>query len=163
MAYLNGGFFSFIGKAIKSVAHVVGKVAGTALGVASVLVPGPAGAIIGSLGGKIAGVKAQVDRVAVRYQTGMSAAGGLISGGSPVLRAAVGPGAPPGLVSKMSPVMPGGAIATVPALNLRPKRASVRRRTAKRSGPKRRSNSKRKGRKLKFGSAAYRKKYLGHR
>jgi len=81
-------------------------------------------------------------------------------------------------VLKASPVMPGGAVATpsgVVALNpgQRPpeqysgssSRLGTRVRKAVKKRKARRKTTTRKGRKsrLKFGSAAYRKKYLGHR
>lgn len=149
MAYLVGGFFSFVGRAIKKVAHVAGKIAGTALGVASVVVPGPAGRVVAGISGKLAGIKSQARRVAAQAETGVERYHGVMA----VLRGA----RPPGLLSKVSPVMPGGAVASVPSLAPHRKRKASRK--VYRSHRKRRG----KGRKLKFGSPAWRKKYLHKR
>jgi len=74
----------------------------------------------------------------------------------------------------LSPVMPGGGVATpsgvVGQMDNPPRSYAHRssRRTKRRSSSSSRSHStkrrsRKKGRKLKFGSPAYRKKYLGHR
>jgi len=148
MAYLVGGFFGSIGKFFKKAVKVVGKVAGTALGVASAVVPGPAGRIVAGISGKLAGVKSAYKRVTA-VQLAYSR-----SRGSPVF----GTGRPPGLLQKMSPVMPGGAMATVPTIL---RGAGKRRR--KRKASRVRARSRRSGRKLKFGSPAWRKKYMRKR
>lgn len=158
MSYRVGGFFSFIGKAIKKVGHVVGKVVGTAVGVASVVVPGPAGRIVAGIGGKLAGIGNVVRSVQGNLAV---LRGGTVSTGRtpfPVQRGNMTQGMPPGLISKLSPIMPGGAVATV-GNKARVVRRRKRKASRKVSGKRRR----RTGRKLKFGSAAYRKKYLGHR
>lgn len=155
MAYMVGGFFGFIGKAIKKVAHVVGKVAGTAVGVASIVVPGPAGRIVAGIGGKLAGAGRVVRSAqgAIQAVTAYNAAGGTRIM-PPVLKV-------PGLISKQSTVMPGGAVATVGnAAGKRRYGGTKRKRTTRRVSGKVRRAVKRK---LKFGSPAWRKKYLGHK
>jgi hypothetical protein len=162
MSYMVGGFFSFIGKAIKKVTHVVGKVVGTAVGVASVLVPGPAGRIVAGIGGKLAGlgntIRSVQGNLAV-LKGSVTTRGGLSEAGLP-LRGNMTQGMSAGLLGKLSNVMPGGAVATVGNKGARV-RSGKRKASRKRSTGKRRKRST--GRKLKFGSAAYRKKYLGHR
>jgi len=142
MAYLVGGFFGSIGKIFKKVVKTVGKVAGTALGVASVVVPGPAGRIVAGISGKLAGVKSAYRRVNA-VQLAYSGA------------------RPPGLLQKVSPIMPGGAVASygqgIPPIL----RGSGKRR--KRKASRKRSSTRRTGRKLKFGSPAWRKKYMRKR
>jgi len=148
MAYLVGGFFGFIKKAFKKVAKVVGKVGGTALGIASVALPGPTGRLIGSVGGKLAGAK----RAYARASSSVNQVGRLAAGGS-VTRGAI-----PGLLSKQSTVMPGGSLAVIPAAMRPVSRRAPTKRKRKRSTAKRRSTGKRrKG--PKFGSPAWRKKY----
>jgi hypothetical protein len=147
MAYMVGGFFGFIGRAIKKVARVVGKIGGTALGVASTLMPGPAGRLVGGIGGRLAGLNSAYRRV--------QAARGLLSRHDMRAR-------PPGLLQKISPIMPGGSVATygrgIPPI-LRGY-GPTRRRRRKSSSSRRRASS---GRKLKFGSPAWRKKYMKRR
>lgn len=155
MAYMVGGFFGFIGKAIKKVAHVVGKVAGTAVGVASLVVPGPAGRIVAGIGGKLAGVGRVVRSAkgAIDAVQAYNSAGGSRMGMS-VIKV-------PGLLNKQSSVMPGGAVATVGnAAGKRRYGGTKRKRTTRRVSGKVKRSIKRK---LKFGSPAWRKKYLGHK
>ena len=165
------GLFSFVGKAI-------GKIAGTALG----LVPG--GGIAKQalkLGGGIVGHL-------LAHKQPMSSTGTKLSVahsyGVPTLRAQPRPGIPGSgyrtpAVLRASPVMPGGGVATsqgimAPGGGLPPasyggksgaphrkkrKSTSARSSSRKRSGKKRGSG----GRKLKFGSPAWRKKYMRKR
>ena len=137
MAYLTGGFFGFVKRAFKKVAHLVGKVGGTALGVASVVVPGPAGRLVNAIGGKLAGARSAYARAGSTL-TYFNQRANMV----------------PGLLSKQSIVMPGGSLAMRP-VSLGKRRASSAPRK-KRAGPKRRRAG---GRKLKFGSPAWQKKY----
>jgi hypothetical protein len=149
VAYLVGGFFGKIFKAIKKVAHVAGKVVGTAMGVASAALPGPSGRLIAGIGGKLVGVKSAYHRVSAiqravnRYGVGMRNQ----------VRV-------PGLLSKQSTVMPGGSHAKGSRLLVGKRKASHKRSRVK---ARARARPRRAGKRLKFGSAAYRKKYLGHR
>jgi hypothetical protein len=181
------GLFSFVGKAIKGVAKLAGgalKVGG-ALG----LIPG------GGLAGKALGLLSHKGSGTTNMKYSTAASGGALAlrgKSSPLYNIAsrVVPllGAPgisrpvmPIRSLQLSPVMPGGAVATsqgimapgggVPPATFggrtggttrRRKSSSSRKRSTARSG-KRRSGGGRKTRKLKFGSAAYRKKYLGHK
>jgi hypothetical protein len=166
------GFFSFLGKAVKSVAHVVGSVAKVA---APLALGGPLGGVAGGLLGKVLHSKSPMSSTPLKIN---------ILGSSrsiPILRAKPG-GAPMSgpRIAAASPVMPGGSIATAQGImapgggvppatyggrasgstHKRKRRSSSSRRSSRaRSSQKRKKGS----RKLKFGSAAYRKKYLGHR
>ena len=169
------GLFSFIGKAVKAVA-------GTALG----LVPG-GGLVKTALGvaGHLLAHKQPMSTGAQKYSVATAY-------GSPTLRAqpripnlnvyrrSTGVGyTPPPAILRASPVMPGGGVATsagimapgggVPPATYgsrssgggkRKRRSSSSRKSSRaRSGKKRRSG----GRKLKFGSPAWRKKYMKKR
>jgi len=147
MAYLVGGFFGSIGKFFKKAARVVGKVAGTALGVASALVPGPAGRIVAGVSGKLAGVKSAYRRVQT-VQKAYSRSRGVF-----------GSGRPPGFLGKVSPIMPGGSIATHGS-GIPPILRGTGKRRKRKASRKRTSTRRRTGRKLKFGSPAWRKKYM---
>lgn len=144
--YLVGGFFGFIKKAFKRVARVVGKIGGTALGVASVLVPGPAGRLVAGISGKLAGGRRAYARASATFSRFDQ-----LTQGRPVIRV-------PGLMSKQSTVMPGGSLAMRPVSLAAPARRK-RRKPAKQSTARRRTG----GRKLKFGSPAWRKKYMKRR
>jgi hypothetical protein len=163
------GLFSFLGKAVKAVA-------GTALG----FIPG--GSIAKGALSAASTLLAHKQPMAATAQKYTIARGY----GVPTLRAQPRPILPGGAMStpqalRASPVMPGGSIATsagimAPGGGLPPasygtsrgstgkrrkkrKSASARRSSRKRSGSKRRSG----GRKLKFGSPAWRKKYMKRR
>jgi len=145
MAYLVGGFFGFIKRAFKKVARVVGKVGGLALGVASVAVPGPAGRLVNSLGGRLAGVRSAYARAATTQRQFQRTVN--------VMRF-------PGLLSKVSPVMPGGSLAQPPAMRTGPRTVSGeprKRRRKSAAAPRRRK------RKLKFGTKAFREFYARRR
>lgn len=167
------GLFGFLGKAI-------GKVAGTALG----LVPGGSVAKQAlKLGGGLVGHL-------LAHKQPMSTSGTKLSVahsyGVPTLRAQPRPILPGGSIMRSSPqvlraspVMPGGGVATsqgimAPGGGLPPahyagksgggsrrkrKSSSARSSSRKRSGRKRGSG----GRRLKFGSPAWRKKYMKRR
>jgi hypothetical protein len=179
------GLFSFVGKAIKGVAKIAGgalKVGG-ALG----LIPG------GGLAGKALGLLSHKGSGTTNAKYSAAAAGGplairgkVLGGPWSNIRASPLYGTPgisrpimPVRALQMSPVMPGGGVATsagimAPGGGVPPAhysggvRATVHKRR-KRSAPSRkrstaRSSKKRSGgKRLKFGSAAYRKKYLGHK
>jgi hypothetical protein len=143
MAYLAGGFFGFVKRAFKKVAHIVGKVGGTALGVASVVVPGPAGRLVNAVSGRLAGARSAYAKLGSTQADLMRRANMV-----------------PGLLSKQSIVMPGGSLAMRP-VSLGKTRASSAPRK-RRKGAKRRAAPRRKSR-LKFGSPAWRKKYMKRR
>jgi hypothetical protein len=169
------GFFSFIGKAVKSVAHVVGSVAKVA---APLALGGPLGAVAGKLGSSLLGSVLHSKSPMSGTPLKINILGSNRS--IPILRAKPGgmPVSTPRIASA-SPVMPGGSIATpqgimapgggVPPSTYGGSRSSGgkrrRRSTSSRRSSHARSSKKRRSgkRKLKFGSAAYRKKYLGHR
>lgn len=156
------GLFSFIGKALKGVAKVAG------------VIPGIGGTIKGIAGtvGNLLDHKAPMGStakkaVAVLRLGTLGARGNATQGG-------YAGGMPTAPVLRSSPVMPGGAVATRSGMAPRtasPPRAfggssgkSTKRRkptSSKRSFTKR-SSTKRKSR-LKFGSPAWRKKYLKKR
>jgi hypothetical protein len=165
------GFFSFVGKALKGVGHLVGGVAKIA---APLALGGPLGGLAGGLLGSVLHSKSPMSSTPLKINI-------LGSGRSiPILRAKAGGLQSTPRIAAASPVMPGGSIATsqgimasgggVPPSSYggratgggrkRKRRSTASRRTSRaRSSQKRKSGS----RKLKFGSAAYRKKYLGHR
>lgn len=165
------GLFSFLGKA-------VGKIAGTALGII------PGGGIAKSalgLAGALLSHKQPMGASRTKYSVATAY-------GIPTMRAQprapqisvfkkpMGGFAPPPATLRQSPVMPGGAVATsagimAPGGGLPPatyggrhtggkrtkrKSSSARRSSRARSGSKRKSGT----RKLKFGSPAWRAKYM---
>jgi len=157
------GLFSFIGKAIKT----VGKVAG--------FIPG-----IGNTTQKVTGVVGDVLGAKQQMSTTALKVSKAVRYGVPVLRGQGTGGYTGGIMSaqdlRSSPVMPGGAVATRSGMAGKSgspprsyggsggKKKKARKTTKRRSSTKRRMTKRRTTkRKLKFGSAAYRKKYLGHR
>lgn len=172
------GFFGFIGKAISGVAKVVGSVAKVA---APLALGGPLGAVAGKLAGGLLGsvLHSKSPMSSTPLKINVLGSGGGFS--VPILRAKPTTTYSTPRIAAASPVMPGGAIATpqgimAPGGGLPPatygarrtakskkkRRSSSSRRTSRaRSSSKRRRGSGK--RKLKFGSAAYRRKYLGHR
>lgn len=168
------GLFGFIGKAVKGIGKVVGGAAKIAGGLG--LIPG--GGLIGRLAGTLLAAKAPMSSPKTIGQSIP-----VLRGKSPILRIAgqvltrtAQAGRP--VVStprlqQMSPVLPGGAIATrsgpVASSGATPPMSysgsvSPTRRRKKRSTSRARSGKKRRrgGKRLKFGSPAWRKKYLGH-
>lgn len=152
------GLFGFIGKALGTVAKAgIGFATGGPAGAAAAVLPG-------ILGHKSAGSTLAQKLLLARQQ------------GAPALRARnptpsfnpqqqlgriLGPSA---AILRASPVMPGGAVATSSGLVNQPsaipkilRGAGKRRRTRAPTRTRKRSGKRR----LKFGSAAYRKKYLG--
>lgn len=168
------GFFSFLGKAVKSVAHVVGSVAKVA---APLALGGPLGAVGAKLGGSILGSVLHSKSPMSSTPLKINILG--TNRSIPILRAkpaAVGPSTP--RLAAQSPVMPGGSVATpqgimapgggVPPSTYGASRSTGRKRkrrsaSSRRSSHARSSRKRKAGRKLKFGSKAYRQKYLGHR
>jgi hypothetical protein len=170
------GLFGFIGKAVKGVAKGIGKVAKIGVGVAkfgltSGLLPIPGGGLVGKVAGTLLQAKRPMSTTAQKFpipisvlrgktpSTAMRRAGQILLASTPRMQQA-------------SPVLPGGAIATrsgpvaasgAPPLNFSGSTPAKRKRK-KRSSSRKRSSAKRSGRKrrLKFGSPAWRKKYLGH-
>jgi hypothetical protein len=164
------GLFSTLGKIVGSVVS---------------LVPG-VGSIVGGIiakGGELLDAKKSMNHIqplpvavrdASRMITGMGVSG-MGSFAMPILRSSTA-------IMRGSPVLPGGAVATpmgpqaqhtgAPARSFGRKGAQKRshakraRRGAKRASTRvshRTGAARTRGRKLKFGSAAYRKKYLRHR
>ena len=160
------GLFSFVGKALKT----VGKVAGVIPGVGS-LVGGVTGTLVNLLDAKKP--MSSPKMLTLSQAMAKRRAAGYV----PVIRAKTPGFFPTPRVQAASPVLPGGAIATpggpvannsaTPAAGYAGASSAMapvkrkRRKTAK----KRKSGSRRKsgGRKLKFGSKAWRAKYLKRR
>lgn len=170
------GLFGFLGKAVKGIGKAVGTVAKVGVGVAkfgltSGLLPIPGGGLAGRLAGTLLNAKRPMSTTAQKFPlpvnvlrgktpTLMRAAGGVLTSSVPRLQSA-------------SPVLPGGAIATrggpvpqsgaTPPLSYAGGGSSITKRRRRKSS-RARSGKKRSGRKrrLKFGSPAWRKKYLGH-
>ena len=165
------GLFSFVGKAIKGVAKVVGGVAKVAGGLG--LIPG--GGLIGKAAGILLQQKQPMSSTATKIQLRDPRVmrGNIAQGGyAGQIRQTYGVRPPPAIL-RASPVMPGGAVATTRGIVARSASPPAsfagvssgssskprKRRKATSTGKKRRTRS---GRKLKFGSPAWRKKYLGH-
>lgn len=172
------GLFSFVGKAVKGIAHIAGGV------LRSGLVPLPLGGVAGRLLGGLLHAKAPMGHGQLKLSIPP-----LVLRGK-TYRPNVTIGTSHGMVTRptitairKSPVLPGGAIAhprgviprplglqgSAAALTAsgKPKRRRHRRRSSSASSSSRRSHAgsgKRRTRKrrLKFGSPAWRKKYLGH-
>lgn len=163
------GLFSFIGKAVKGVA----KIATGALKVGGALGILPGGGLIGKVAGTLLGAKQPMSttalKFAVRSPTVMR--GNATQSGAGAWRTPTFGYRPPPAVLRLSPVMPGGAVATPSGIAPRsasppaaytggyggPSKPKKRRKT---TAKKRRRSS---GRKLKFGSPAWRKKYMKRR
>lgn len=166
------GFFSFVGKAIKGVAKVVGGVAKIA---APLALGGPLGAAAGGILGNLLHSKSPMSSTPLKIN---------IAGRAPIsILRAKAPAAPSYTPSvralQASPVMPGGGVATpqgimAPGGGLPPAtyggrkgggRKRKRRSSSSRSSSRKRSGKKPggAGRKLKFGSPAWRKKYMKKR
>lgn len=161
------GLFSFIGKAVKGIAGVAlgvvpgGGFAKTALGLAGSLLAHKASGPMQSTPLKIRVAQAYNPNVLRGRPMAVPIRPGGVVASPPVLRA--------------SPVMPGGAVATsqgimapgggVPPATFssrssgtkRKRRSSASRKSSRARSSKKRSSG---GRKLKFGSPAWRKKYL---
>lgn len=177
------GLFGFIGKAIGGIAKAVGGVAK----VAAPFLPGPAGTIA-KVVGNVLQVKHGASPKVVTGGNPTVMRGRLPIPPSILRRAYPGPGGigyrPPPTVLRSSPVMPGGAVASpqgimAPGGGLPPEgygggrgsllwrqqgglASTFRRKRKSTSTAKRSSKSRKKstGRKLKFGSPAWRKKYM---
>lgn len=161
------GLFSAIGKVLKGVSKVAGFIPG--IGGAVSKVAGTVGNLLDhkqplstfSTKARLATMGGGAGVVYMRGNSPNAATQGIVAANAQALRA--------------SPVLPGGAVATRSgpvAKSATPPRTyggsrgkkkkasytSKKRRTKARTGGKRKAT-----RRLKFGSAAYRKKYLGHR
>lgn len=174
------GLFGFIGKAVKGVGKVVGGAVKLGVGVAkfglqSGLLPIPGGGLAGKLAGTLLNAK--------RPMTSTKMTSPQLLGIPTLLRAKSGPTlmkassilarqVSTARMQQLSPVLPGGAIATrngptvggaTPPQTFSGRASSTTKRR-KRSTSRKRSTGKRRSgrRKLKFGSPAWRKKYLGH-
>lgn len=175
MVFIVFGLFGFLGKAVKGIGKVVGGAVKVGLGAAKIagglgLIPG------GGLVGKVAGTLLAAKRPMSSPK--MTSVGSLPI---PVLRAKTSPmGARPLTVlrstprlQQMSPVLPGGAIATrsgpvsvsgIPPMSFGGSASPAKKRKRRKSSRARSSKKRRRGgRRLKFGSPAWRKKYLGKR
>lgn len=177
------GLFGFLGKAVKGVAKGLGSVAKVGIGVAkfgltSGLLPIPGGGLAGKLAGTLLQKKTPMGSTAAKITLRSPI---LMRGQSPLryqkaTTTTYGGTRPPAPVLRASPVMPGGAVATPSGIasrmsappwayagaataGPRKKRRRSKARTSRSSRKKRRSS----GRKLKFGSPAWRKKYLKKR
>jgi hypothetical protein len=167
------GFFSFIGKAVKGIAKVVGGVAKVA---APLALGGPLGGVAGGILGNLLHSKSPMSATPLKIR---------VAGGQsiPILRAKTPNPVihSSAAVLRQSPTMPGGSFASpagimAPGGGLPPATYGGRKATGGGKKRKRRSSSsarssrarsgkKRKsgGRKLKFGSPAWRKKYMKRR
>ncbi len=165
------GLFGFIGKAVKGVGKLVGGAVKVGLGAATLAsklgLPIPGGGLVGKIAGSLLAAKRPMSSpktagVITAYPT-------LLRAKSPMTIVAGRMLSTPRL-QQMSPVLPGGAIATRagptaatahPPLSFSGAASPTRKRKRK-SSSRARSTTKRKrrGRKLKFGSPAWRKKYM---
>lgn len=169
------GLFSFIGRAVKGVA----KIAGGALKLGGALGLIPGGSLVGKLAGSILSAKQPMSTSQQKIQVLARFNPGVLRGKNmsvPIARATPYPG--PQILQR-SPVLPGGAVATLagpvaasgtPPAQFGGARASgAKKKRKRRSASSRRSSTARSskkrsgGRKLKFGSPAWRKKYMKKR
>jgi hypothetical protein len=166
------GFFSFIGKAAKSIAHVVGGVARVA---APLALGGPLGGLAGGVLGHLLHSKSPMSSGPLKINVGGRSIP-ILRGKTPnpMIRSSAA-------VLRQTPMMPGGSIATpqgimasgggLPPATYGGRKTSgglgkkKRRSSSSRSSSRSRSGKKRTsgGRKLKFGSPAWRKKYMKRR
>lgn len=169
------GLFGAIGRAIGGVAKGIGKVGGFAL--KSGLVPIPFGGAAGRLAGALIHSKAPMSHSVLKLHIPPLVARGKTL--RPVVRiGSVGHVTATAL--RKSPVLPGGAIATTRGPTPRPltgaapagllgggtkrrrKRKATRERSMRRKSRSSSGGRRKRSRRLKFGSPAWRKKYLGH-
>lgn len=183
------GLFSFVGKAVGGLAKVVGGVAkvGIGLGVGALksgLLPIPFGGRLGAVAGALLRAKAPGGHTNLKLQLPPLVLRGKTMRPTVTISGTHGMVTRPTLTAvRKSPVMPGGAIAHPKGIISRPlglqkggvpltasgkpKRKRRRRRSSSYSSSYRRARtgSRKRGtrkRRLKFGSPAWRKKYLGH-
>jgi hypothetical protein len=170
------GLFGFVGKLLGGVAKVglglAGKIAPLAIG-------GPLGGAVGTIAGSLLHAKSPMSSGPLKINVLGKFGVPITRGQNPTPTRLPGGGLMTRPVLRASPVMPGGGVATsqgimapgggLPPASYGGRKASSGKRRKRRSSSSRRSSHARKGRKrsggrkLKFGSAAYRKKYLGHR
>lgn len=183
------GLFSSIGRALGGVVRLAapillpgvgGQLAGAALGAlggGGGKPVGKAGAKILNLAGALLASKRPMSHAPVKVATSRSPVmmrGNQTQGGYAAFSTPSFGMRPPPAVLRMTPIMPGGAIATpgglaprgaAPPLMYAGTRTTTKRRKRRSAGKRRRARTtarRRGGRKLKFGSPAWRKKYLGH-
>lgn len=171
------GLFGFLGKAVKGIGKAVGGAVKLGVGVAkfgltSGLLPIPGGGLAGRIAGTLLQAKRPMSTTAQKFPLPINVMRGK---SGPTLSRAAG-----AILTRMStprvqsasPVLPGGAIATrsgpvpqqaIPPLTYSGGGGGTSKRRRKSSSRKRTSRKRGRGRrKLKFGSPAWRKKYLGH-
>lgn len=171
------GLFGSIGRALGGAVKGIGKIGGFAL--RSGLVPIPFGGTAGRLVGGLLHAKAPGGHTALKLRIPTAVLRGKSVSMKPITVGTLR--LPTATQLRRSPVMPGGAVATRSGVAPRPAVAPLslgassssavggKKRRRKRHSASTRSRSRkyygkrRTGRrKLKFGSAAWRKKYLGH-
>lgn len=162
------GLFSFIGKAVKGVA----KIATGALKIGGALGILPGGGLIGKVAGTLLGAKQPMSTTALKFavRSPQVMRGNATQAGAGAWTTPTFGYRPPPSVLRLSPVMPGGAVAT--PSGIAPRSASppaaytggygrTKPKKRRKSTAKKRRRSS--GRKLKFGSPAWRKKYMKRR
>jgi hypothetical protein len=154
------GLFSFVGKALKGISKVAGFIPG---------IGGTISKVTGAVG-NLLDHKKPLSTTGNKLNMAVLKQGVSIMRGNSVQStpSTYGPSTS-AAVLRMSPVLPGGAVATPsgpapktssPAKSYRGS-SSTKRRKAKKKVAKRGATRRTTRRKLKFGSKAYRKKYLG--
>jgi len=166
------GLFSFVGKAIKGIGKVVGGAVKIAAGAAKLgLIPG--GGLLGSVAGRLLASKQPMSSTAVKLamrSPQIMRGNATQAGHSSAYNSPYGYRPPPAVL-RLSPVMPGGAVATPSGIAPRSSAppgtfsggygGAKKKRTKKRKATTKRRTTR--GRKLKFGSPAWRKKYMKKR
>lgn len=174
------GLFGFLGKAVKGVGKLVGGAVKVGLGAASLAskfgLPIPGGGLVGKLASTLIAAKRPMS--SAKLLTPTYANPQLLRAKSPMVSSRRAPAsgirtaAMTARLAQLSPVLPGGAIATrngpiagtgAPPISYGGSSSTLPRKKRRKSS-RARSTKKRTGRKrrLKFGSPAWRKKYLGH-
>jgi hypothetical protein len=154
----------------------IGGIAKKAIGTAVGFIPG--GSVVKGIAGTALGLlshKQPMATSAIKYQIANKSGTSILRGQVPISSASPVMSRP---VLRASPVMPGGSIATsagimapgggLPPATFGGKRTGTTKRRKSTSSKRKRSSrshsgSKRKKGRLKFGSKAYRQKYLGHK
>lgn len=176
------GLFGFLGKAVKGIGKVVGGGLKLGLGAVSLAskfgLPIPGGGLVGKLASTLVAAKRPMS--SAKLLTNTYANPQLLRAKSPMVAGRMTARATTpyrtasstARLAQLSPVLPGGAIATrsgpTAASGATPMTyggsSSTSPRKKRRKSSRARSTTKRTGRKrrLKFGSPAWRKKYLGH-
>lgn len=170
------GLFGFIGKAVKGIGKVVGGAVKVGLGAASLAskfgLPIPGGGLVGKLAGTLLAAKRPMSSPKLLSSTTAPTLMRAKSVMSPTLLRPGTRAVSTTRLQQLSPVLPGGAIATrsgpiaatgAPPISYSGSSSSSPKKKRRKSS-RSRSTRKRTARKrrLKFGSPAWRKKYLGH-